>query len=225
MALGIYGLWRRRMTYLLRLIACLFLCVSLNSFGAYYTKTDGTIINPIQYVSGGNHSFSGDNLEPNAQLSNANLSNANLSNANLSNANLTNANLSNANLYGAVLTHLSFANLSYAEMSNVNLVQSNMLRANLSYSNLTGSNMSLAALYLTDLSFTNLSNANLSNINYWNTVNFAGATYNSQTILPTNFDPVAAGMTFVPLPAGIYLFLSGLVGLALVKSKKKVSLN
>ena len=33
------------------------------------------------------------------------------------------------------------------------------------------------------------------------------------------------GASPVPLPAGIYLFLSGLVGLGLVKSKKKVSLN
>ena len=35
------------MTYLLRLVACLFLCVSLNSFGAYYAKTDGTIVDTI----------------------------------------------------------------------------------------------------------------------------------------------------------------------------------
>ena len=37
MALGINGLWRRRMTYLLRLVACLFLCASLNSFAAPIT--------------------------------------------------------------------------------------------------------------------------------------------------------------------------------------------
>ena len=58
--------------------------------------------------------------------------------------------------------------------------------------------------------------ANLTNANLYGAY-LAGALYNDQTLL--DFDPVAAGMTFVPLPAGIYLFLSGLVGLGLVKSR------
>ena len=41
------------MANLLRLGACLLLCFSLNSFGAYYIKTDGTIVDPIPFFPAG----------------------------------------------------------------------------------------------------------------------------------------------------------------------------
>ena len=52
--------------------------------------------------------------------------------------------------------------------------------------------------------------------------NFNLATYNQSTIFAEDFDPIAEGMIFVsevPLPAGITLFLSGLVGLGLIRGR------
>jgi uncharacterized protein YjbI with pentapeptide repeats len=44
---------------------------------------DGTIVNPIQNTSGGDSAYSGNNLEPYANLSNADLEWADLFDANL----------------------------------------------------------------------------------------------------------------------------------------------
>ena len=58
---------------------------------ASYQKRDGTIVDPIQINSppfGGDHSYSGPNLEPSANLSDANLMGANLMGANLPGADL-----------------------------------------------------------------------------------------------------------------------------------------
>ena len=54
----------------------LFLCaaVAVTSIDAKsYQNFDGTIVDPIQYIYGGNHSFSGNNLQPDADLTEANL--------------------------------------------------------------------------------------------------------------------------------------------------------
>ena len=51
---------------------------------ALYQKTDCTIVDPIQINNppfGGDHSYSGPNLEPSANLSDANLMGANLTGA------------------------------------------------------------------------------------------------------------------------------------------------
>jgi len=52
---------------------------------------------------------------------------------------------------------------------------------------------------------------------------FPRSTYDENTIFASSMDPEALGMVFVfavPLPAGIYLFLSGLIGLGLIKKRK-----
>ena len=95
---------------------------------ASYLKKDGSVVDPIQSVLGGNLPYTGPNLEPGAflsgltltyaDLSNATLTDANLSGAYLSGANLTNATLINANLSGA---YLKYANLHDADLRGANL--------------------------------------------------------------------------------------------------------
>ena len=69
-----------------------------------YQMIDGTIVDPIQSRNGGDSVYSGNNLEPSADLVYAGLAYADLSSADLSNADLSHANLSNASL--------SYSNLS-----------------------------------------------------------------------------------------------------------------
>ena len=69
----------------LLLISALSLASS-SAFAASYQQTGGTIIDPIQSVFGGNHSYSGINLESGADLTFAELNDAVLVNANLTGA-------------------------------------------------------------------------------------------------------------------------------------------
>ena len=124
-----------------------------HNFGPNFIYCQSCIIDPIQNVFGGNHSYSGINLEPGANLTNANLSNAylwevdllgtvlsgaNFSGANLQRAHLTNANLSDANFSGA---NLAAANLYDANLSGAGLIGANLTDANLTYANLTDANL------------------------------------------------------------------------------------
>ena len=120
---------------------------------------------------------------------------ADLTFANLSEANLTFAYLSEANLTGAVL---SDADLSYADL----------FEADLSDANLTNADLSGAYLSNAILSYANLSGADLYD-----------ALYNGQTVFPTGFDPITAGMSYVPVPAAAWLFGSALVGLGLIRKR------
>jgi hypothetical protein len=93
---------------------------SSSAFAASYQQIDGTIVDPIQSQFGGSISYSGNNLEPGADLTNAILASAILNNANLTGANLTDADLidailAQANLSGANLTN---ANLTGAILAN-----------------------------------------------------------------------------------------------------------
>ena len=171
-------------------------------------KTDGTIVNPITDRWGTPLNYSGQNLEPYADLSNEYLVNAGLPDANLENTNFSATNLSSA--------HLSYANISNSNLTNTNLYSADMYFTNFSNSILQNANLSYSDMYYSNLKNANLLNADLSGALLIG-VNFSGAIFNSDTIFPDGFNPAAAGMTFVPLPAGIYLFLSGLVGLVGVK--------
>ena len=219
------------MSNLLRLVACLFLFVSLNSFGAYYVKNDGSIVDPIEFK--GCHpycNYNGPNLEPGVTvrdftfigvvLNDANLAfsdfsgsifdlsylwDVNFSHANLEDTNLLGgyygANFFNANLRGSYHVHPSPANFKNSDLTN--------------------------ATFFYPANDSNFEGAIMTGISYglWSEEpkpNFEGSTYNQSTIFPTGFDPTAEGMIFVsevPLPAGIYLFLSGLVGLGLMRGR------
>ena len=85
---------------------------------ASYQMLDGTIVDPIQDVRGGDSAYSGPNLEPFADLANAKLDYADLYGANLYLADLYGASLTGADLRNAALTEagltdavLFFANL------------------------------------------------------------------------------------------------------------------
>ena len=182
-----------------------------------------------------------------ANLSNANLSGAQLIYANLYNANLSNANLSNASLGNAVLNNvsgqlsdasgiglplhgdytiannyivgpwvdLSGADLAGVDLRNTTMTNVGLVDTDLSGADLTGADLTNAFLWNADLTDADLTDAGMLNIFV------GGTTYNDQTIFPANFDPAAGGMIFiseVPLPAGITLFLSGLVGLGVMRA-------
>jgi uncharacterized protein YjbI with pentapeptide repeats len=102
-----------------KLALILFSALSLASnsaLAASYQQRNGTIVDPIQCLSGcvGDHPYSGNNLEPFADLSGANLAVADLTNANLTVANLSNAILTGADLNGA---DLFFADLTGADLT------------------------------------------------------------------------------------------------------------
>ena len=190
---------------------------------ASYEKKNGIIVDPILDIYGSPHSYSGNNLEPNADLFNADLTNADLSYANLTNADLLNAILSNADLTNADLTNadLSYANLYFANLYNADLNNANLNNAN---------------LYNTDLFNANLDNANLTNADLLNAIlsyaTFSPGTtlYDGQTVLQHGFDtaglqayleasPVnasyAGNLTIVPEPHTLLLASLASMGLTL----------
>ena len=165
---------------------------------AWYQKTDGTIVDPIQDIYGADHSYSGNNLEPNAYLRYANLAGADLTDAFLEDADLAFAYLRAANLSGADLRDavLMYADLRYAYLNSADLTSANLgsadlwqaalIGADLSDANLRRAELRLAFLGNADLSGADLSGADLrsadlsgsdlSNVNYYNTT-WTGAFY------------------------------------------------
>ena len=67
---------------------------------AWYQKTDGTIVDPIQSVNGGDLSYYGNNLQPYADLTNADLRYADLVWADLSGADLSGSDFTDTLYYG-----------------------------------------------------------------------------------------------------------------------------
>ena len=92
----------------------------------YYRMIDGTIVDPIQDVRGGDSAYSGNNLQGEwpvygwANAESANLSYADLQYADLEYASLRYADLNHANLSNADLrqTNLSYTDLTNADLSN-----------------------------------------------------------------------------------------------------------
>jgi uncharacterized protein YjbI with pentapeptide repeats len=78
---------------------------SNSALAASYQQFDGTIVDPIQYRGGGNHHYSGINLQPGENLNGADLTLADLTDATLDSANLTSADLTGADLTGAILAN------------------------------------------------------------------------------------------------------------------------
>ncbi|MAI80563.1 MAG: hypothetical protein CL917_16600 [Deltaproteobacteria bacterium] len=165
------------------LVSLIGLLVSGPIWAASYQRWDGPIVDPIQSVWGGNHSYSGLNLESGANLPDSNLSGANLDTADLDYATLSRANLSSAHMYRVRLSFaelsfadlssagLSNANMSYAVLKNADFRNANLSRANLSYADLSSADLRAKRFYE---SFwpgtTNFSHANLSNADFSGTL-------------------------------------------------------
>jgi hypothetical protein len=199
-------------------LAAVLILVAGGAQAASYLQNGGAIVDPIQSTLGGNHSYSGANLQPGAFLANADLTFAILNSADLVNATLTSANLSNANLTDAILFD---ADLFNADLSNADLSFADLGSGNLSDAILFGANLSGANLFGADFSNTILANA----IGLDSTFSDFATLYNANTdFTGTFFDPVAAGWTLVPIPEpNTALLLSlGLTGLA---AKRRRSLR
>jgi hypothetical protein len=189
------------------LIVAVMLLTSSVAQAASYQKRDGTVVDPILYTWEDTHSYSGNNLEPNANLTNANLTNANLTDANLTDAYLPYANLWAAKLIGANLT-------------GVDLTDATLYGANLSNAILTDATLTDAWL-----SRATLASATFS----------TGTTLkDGQTVLQHGFDAAslqtyleapwpgisadsASNLNIVPEPASVLLLLTGLLTLARIR--------
>ena len=147
------------------------------------------------------------------RLSDANWSSENLSGANLTQADLNNINLCNANLKEAILddaflcqaelssvdlykASLKGANLTEADINNANLNEANLSEADLSQANLNESKLIRANLTNANLTKAKLVKANLKGAKLdW--ANLEQALYTTETIFPTNFNPIEANACLI----------------------------
>ena len=188
------------MQKLITLVFLLGLILTSGANAASYQMIDGTIVDPIQSILGGDLAYSGANLEPDADLSGANLSYANLSYANLTVAVITAADLTGADLANA---NLLDAELQGTNGTNVNLTNANLRYAFLNDANLSGANLTDAS----NLGTTTGSAYYNAETDFTNAWNFAPG--------GVLFDPVAAGWNLIPEPSTALLLGIGLAGLGM----------
>ncbi len=160
--------------------------------------------------------INGCEIKPSTSCNDANLSGTDLSYLDLTDASFKRADFIDSFLVYADLTDVKFlsADLTDADLSNATLIGTNFKRADLTNADLSNADISNAFF-----KFTDLSGADLTNIIGWETASFNKASYSPQTLLPNDMIPQELNMKLVPLPAGITLFLSGLVGLGLLRGR------
>jgi hypothetical protein len=133
-----------------------------------------------------------------------NHSNETLAGIDLSFGSFASSNLRNSSFIAAVFVETDF---SGSNMGGVNLQNTNLTDAIFS----SGTNLRDA-----DLTSATLIGIDLTGVNVRNAI-FVGASYDATTIL--TFDPVAAGMVYVPEMSPLTLIMSGLLILAALKHK------
>ena len=211
MTLGINGLGRKRMDYLFRLVTCLFFVFSFNTKAMVIS---GCTIEDYTQCAGTDFS--------NTFMNNPNLRHADLQSTTWYQAYITNGKFHFANLAGSDLSFAIFSNakmndadLRQTTIESTDLYKAKLIRAD--FRNATFSNQ--VNVFLAEMSNSDLRGADFGDTDLSATFLY-GAKYDENTIFPSGFDPSTANMVFmsqVPLPAGITLFLSGLVGLVGVK--------
>ena len=192
---------------------------------ASYLQQGGAVINPIQNVHGGDHLYSGPDLEQyvnseggnltDAYLHDADLTGANLKGVDLGGADLSSANLTGTDLTGATLVgaNLSVADLRDSVLLGTDLSHADLSRAHLSWTDLESTNLTGADLRRANLSYTSSLGAVIGLPYYDKFTNFS----NSWIECPECggpafvFDPVAAGWTLIPEPTTLLLTLLALV--------------
>ena len=195
---------------------------------ASYQTYGGPIVDPILDVHGNVLAYSGNNLEPSAQLQHANLSGAHLTDAALSQANLKYANLADAHLGGANLTgvDLSGVQLFYADLTDADLNSANLNGADLTAADLNNANLTAAILSDAILDSAVLSSADLSGSILTDVWNYNDATWTDAFYYTDNEPTWRSGMnaawrtsvgilalaptSAVPEPASLLLALFGL---------------
>ena len=151
-----------------------------------FQPTNNAIASPL--LAGGSYQ--------NEDHSGENHANENLDGIDLSFGSFANSNVRNSSFIGAVFVQTDF---SGANMGRVNLQNANLTDALFSSStNLRNADLTSAVLIGIDLT----------GVNVGNTI-FVGATYDATTIL--TFDPVAAGMIYVPEMSPLTLIMLGLL--------------
>ena len=237
--------------YLLRLVACLFLCVSLNSFGALYDRGNGLIYDDvlnITWLQNANYAFT---------------SGYSIANA-VGEVEASQVNIQADGRMGWEAATTWVNQLTYADYNNWRLPSANLMNSSnpceandgscdFGYNNTTAevghmfyNNLNNVALtpILTNISFTDSSSGliksfiNVKSDKYWYQDNLesnsAEDAWSFDASDGDNSDDAKVDSSYawavhdgdigaspVPLPAGIYLFLSGLVGLGLIRNKRR----
>ena len=209
------------MTYLLRLSACLFLCVSLNSFGALYDRGNGLIYDDvldITWLQDANYAqTSGYDSDGRMTWDESKIWTNNLVYEGFENWRLPSVGDSpntGYNQTSSELGHMFYLNLS--------VLAGNSILSNLSFNDsLSGKAQSFQNVQeypywyleeyapITDRAWAFVTSDGIQNYDGKNNVSrYAWAVHDGDI-----------GASPVPLPAGIYLFLSGLVGLGLMRGR------
>ena len=191
---------------------------------ASYQQTDGTIVDPIQSLLGGNHPYDGIDLIPAANPRGENLDYADLYRIDLDGSDLLGASMIGADVSNADLnsTRLEGVNFDGANLAGTSFIFSNMYQANFASANLTDANLRGAIFNLVALNGADLSGANLSEARYLGRTTgipyydaFTDFTQAWDTSIGhIVFDPIAAGWILIPEPSTAIMVGMGLVGLA-----------
>ena len=200
----------------LTIILLLSSTAATNVDASSYQLRDGSIVDPIQSVEGGDLSYSGNNLEPGAELYFAELMGAALLFADLTSADLRAAQLDGAMLIAADLTN---ARLTSAELPS----------ADLTNAHLTGADLSGAVLSGADLWSADLSGSDFSNVHFYDDATWTDAFYYTDNEPTWHWGMAAAWRTSVgilavaptnavPEPSTLLL---ALIGLALVPLRRR----
>lgn len=96
-----------------------FSLIPFSASSASYQQTNGTIVDPIMrmWLNPGVHQYSGNDLEPGADVRGADLTYADLANADLRGADLT-----GAHLYSAILSGVDLSDANLTRLKGINIV-------------------------------------------------------------------------------------------------------